>query len=385
MFFIGSLFGQGGDLLVTNTSVYVNGVICLTGGYIDESGGQLEVNGELCFINKDEIELVLLSGTGLANAILNLKGNASTYLEANDARVKSLILNISNGDLQQSGNLKVGDNLQLFKGRLVTGEDGVLSITNKSDHAIVFNNSQGNTSYVIGNLERAIDPGSIYEFPLGDASSFHPLSLSNFNEANMIKVNYDPDLGDKWNDANTDSPLVFPSSGAWIVKSEQVEATYKAVVSLLDTEGDLLEGRYALMHANSFYQSFPLIDRGAQATEPFHLAGSSLCSEGILAVIESKLGYLAEENDIQLVNTIVVNESSDQTFFIIPGMEDFQNIDMRVYNSLGGLIFSSRNYQNDLNFREFNDGTYYYYLKAIMKDGSQLSKSNYIEIVRSND
>ncbi|MDE5421156.1 gliding motility-associated C-terminal domain-containing protein [Ancylomarina sp. DW003] len=386
MFFAGYLFAQGGDLLVTNTSVHVNGIICLQGGYIDQSNGQLEINGELCFVNKDEIELVLSSGSALENAILNFKGNANTYLEVNDVSVKSLIVNITNGDLHQSGNLEITDNLQLFKGRVITDENGVLTVLNTSDHAIVFNNSQGNTSYVIGNLVRTIDQDKSYAFPVGDESSFHPLELSEFKESNKIQVNYDSDLDDKWNDANANSPMVFPGSGGWTVKAEQANASYEAIVSLLDKEGNLLEGKYALMYAKEdpFYQSKPIIDRDAEMKEPFYLAGYVPVQEGILAVIESRFGYLADKKELELVNTIVIDERSE-SYFIIPGMEDFQNINLKVYNSLGGLIFSSEDYQNNLNFRDYNDGTYYYYLKATMKDGSKLNKSNYVEIVRSNE
>ena len=383
VFMLGQIHGQGGDIFIKSADIHIKGIICLSGDFIDESDGKLSLDGELCFFNSTENEVSFSLDSELQEALINFKGNAESTLYANGARIRDLQLDIPGADLYLNGELQIDGSLSLFNGRIFTDENNPIYLSNPSESAIIFNNAIDNTSFIIGQLKRKVSPESIYDFPLGNETTFHPIRLSAFEGDGVAQVTYNSDIEAEWRTSYPDSKFVFPTGG-WILETEGL--SYQPDLSLADKNGELLDQKYAILYSNDypFFQTEPFIDRNASLKEEFYLESKEQLSSGMLTVVESNFGYLSKENDIELVNTIVVKDNAE-SHFIIPGLEDFQFIKLKVYNSLGGLIFSSDNYMNNLDFRKYNDGTYYYYLNALTKDGNSIKKSELIEVVRSNE
>ena len=380
-------YSQSEGMYIGSEDIYVREILCISGSIEDQSNGRMDVQGELCFMNSEEVEIRLSPETDYLNTKFTYKGTDIATIFSNGAIINSLEINSPGGDVKLGDVLVVDDQISLFNGRVIATEDHYLQLRNSSESALLFNNSVGNSAYVIGGLRRYMLPGNMYFFPVGDVNGFHPILLSGINQEGMLKVTYDEQVDENWLSQHPGSELNFSSGGGWIVDTENT-TTFEACLSLLGPEGTPLANKYAVFHSTDypFYHEKPIIDREASPCENFYLKGLQAYSDGVLAVVESNLGYLAKNKELELVNTIVIGSSSHYiTRFIVPGMSDFQNIKLKVYNSLGGLIFSSNNYTNELDFRKYRDGTYYYYLNAKLKDGSVINKSDMIEIVRSNE
>ncbi len=379
-------YGQGVDLFIKDVGIIIKGGVCLQGDFFDESNGGLTVVGDLCFKNLSENEFVFSSRSDYAKTQLCFKGSANSYLEADNVSFMSLELNMPDSDLYLSGDLSLSNSLSLFSGRVLHGSyEGEVSLTNSSESSIVFNNVKNNTSYLAVKLNRAVVPGNEYYYPMGDEKAYHPFIISDIDVENNIKLSYSPTLDEEWADATGNNDFVFPTSGAWLVENNGFETSFKTSLSIVDDAGLELDEKHALFYVSDppIYSANSVVDRDVKFENSYMRSGLRN-GAGLYALVESKFGVTPEGDDINLVNTIVVNNTFPSCF-IIPEMSKYKRIEFKVYDSWGRVVFSSKEYANDFNCKNYPNGTYYYHMIAILLDGKEIVKDDIIEVVREND
>ena len=375
------LLGQTEDIYIENMSVYFDEVSCFTGSFFDYSDGELAVNSELCFVNFNEIDVELLPTSDLGRATINFTGSANSFLNTSN-NIDQLIVGLSGADLYLTGELQISSLLALYNGRLIGGDYDLVYITNSQASAIENNNSVGNTSYVAGKIQRTVEPeGASYIFPVGDMNAYHPIIISNVDTQTNLLVYYDSDIDDYYNDsANTD--YEFSTSGGWLVNYNGFTSFFNVSLSLLDQYGNLLSGRQNLFYTDYpfFFSSNPIIDKKSTVVDNFFILGSERYSKGMFSLTEYTDEYIYEYIEGEWVN-FIIKDGTSESLFIIPHLENFEVLKIKIYNSIGALIFKSDNYTNNFDAREFKSGTYYYLVEALLKDGMLYNKKGIIEIV----
>jgi gliding motility-associated-like protein/uncharacterized repeat protein (TIGR01451 family) len=72
--------------------------------------------------------------------------------------------------------------------------------------------------------------------------------------------------------------------------------------------------------------------------------------------------------DLEIPNTFTPNGDGKNDTFKIKGRENYDNIDLSIYNRWGDEVYRNRNYQDEWDGYSLNEGTYYYLLR--LKKGS---------------
>lgn len=85
---------------------------------------------------------------------------------------------------------------------------------------------------------------------------------------------------------------------------------------------------------------------------------------------------------IKIPNAFTPNGDGINDYFIVPGSERFERMELAVFNRWGNEVYKSNNYQNDWAGLTLNEGVYYYQLTAwengrrIYQDGWVLLRRN---------
>lgn len=115
-------------------------------------------------------------------------------------------------------------------------------------------------------------------------------------------------------------------------------------------------------------------------------------------IIRNTATILADESDPDLVNNsstdnkqvtgIVIpnvftpNGDGTNDTFVIPGLEVYNANELSVLNRWGGTVFNKKNYQNDWDGDQLNEGTYFYLLRVQNASGRWDIFKGYITILR---
>lgn len=67
--------------------------------------------------------------------------------------------------------------------------------------------------------------------------------------------------------------------------------------------------------------------------------------------------------EVYIPNVFTPNGDSENNEFYIRGLENYNNVELYVFNRWGNKVFESSNYQNNWNAEELADGTYWYLIK----------------------
>jgi gliding motility-associated-like protein len=84
---------------------------------------------------------------------------------------------------------------------------------------------------------------------------------------------------------------------------------------------------------------------------------------------------VVELTSISIPNIVTPNNDNVNDVFFISGLP--QNAELIIYNRWGNTIYHSQNYDNTFGFKDCNDGTYFYYLKAANK-----TYKGFIQVIR---
>ncbi|MFV0291056.1 MAG: gliding motility-associated C-terminal domain-containing protein, partial [Mangrovibacterium sp.] len=286
-----------------------------------------------------------------------------------DAQWGSLHMKISGGDLFLEGNLTLIDTLNLYLGRIDVGYQK-MTLKNSDEGSLVFNNSKGSPSYIIGALNRAVISNSIYYFPLGDADGFHPYIVQNPSGNDNIEVGYDKDISQEWSMLNQSSLFDIEDVGGWKVVSS---VNFNPGLSLFANDGMTLERDdvYSVLYAtdiSSMTSSYQKYD--ASLFQNIYSLSDKLSSAGIYTV--------ANEKSIELPNFAYISDNSNSTF-VIPGFSKYDQVELVFYNRWGQKIFDDHNYNNNFDCSKLAAGTYFYEIKFHQGTSVELVR-NHIEI-----
>lgn len=354
-------------------------------------GATLENQGTFVFdVNGDYQSIYNFSSnnffTGFGNYLFD--GDADFYVGGDfENALHNLWLNKTDGsNLYLENNLNITNKLYLNTGLVNTSDDFSLIITNKDSAAIVLSefSSPSNGSYISGNLRRYIATDTGYIFPVGVDNNYYPLAMANTLEGvNYIDVTFRDIM-------QVDAPLTgmvdfqlglynfyaLNQTGSWRVLSD-VRPT-SGSMDLSAYIFNFQEKRQNKLETNMFGLVYNQQPRGAD--DEWTLSGeyerarhSSRLSTSDLTLLQNtnKFGYytLAVADITQLINFISPGDGRE-TRFIIPGViaddkweKRYDESELVVFNAMGRKIFEAKPYKNDLDMKEFKDGTYYYIFK----------------------
>ncbi|MBL4560587.1 MAG: gliding motility-associated C-terminal domain-containing protein, partial [Labilibaculum sp.] len=356
-----SSYGQTVDVLFDDVDVQMTNITsCFSGNLYDESGGRFVGDGIVYFRNELPVDIEIAYGSDLSALSLNMQGSANSFLNCEGLELYNLELNTAGSDLFLNGDLTLLGGLSLFSGKLLSGTGGVLSILNTSESSIIFNDVVDNASYIGLALKRKVLKGGTYSFPIGDANAYHPLILTDLDGDDQIMVEFSSVIVENWKTIYEREDLMFPLLDGWRVEAD-FGANYRLGLSRIDINEELIEGEMAVFHVSDIFNAleYPTVDYTPLEIEPFYLASSNFMGDGMYTLVGTDFDLKENGYDIQFINTIVANGTS-QTFFIIPEIQKYERIDVKVYNFSGELVFASNEYANDFNSINYPNGTYYY-------------------------
>lgn len=351
-----------------NSLLYINSDLKL------EPTSNFVLRGECVFLNSNAIDL---ADYAIGNGTVILRGDLDLSIISNNSKVGNLFTEMDGADIYMEGNLDVENILKLSSGKIITGFDNVIFVSNSSENAIKYNEDALSDSYIQGNLKRAIVENGSYYFPIGNHNGYHPFYIRNSNSFGDVLVSFDESIPSLWGMNGNIPSVKMQESGAWIVKVlSDVDMQFTAGVSTLDSYQQPFTNTGNVFYASN--QSFSEIDISYESvsTLPYYEEGHFKHASGIYALVNSttEMGEIA--------NTLLVNGYDDSRFKL--DLSKFRMVRLTVFDSFGREVFNSNDYQNDFDVQHMRSGTYYYYLKGELTNGRSVNHNDFIEVIRSN-
>ena len=351
-----------------NSSLYVNSDFKL------ESNSNFKLEGQCVFFNSNTIEL---SEYFIGSGSLIFRGDLDASIISNNTQVGSLFAEMDGANIYLEGNLDVVNSLKLSAGKIITGFDNAIFVSNSAQNAIDYNEDALSDSYIEGSLKRAVDEGGSYYYPIGNSDGYHPFYIRNASTVGDVQGSFDENIPDLWEMSGNRPSIKLEESVAWNVEIlSGVDMQFTAGVSTLDSyEQPIPDPRHVFYASNL---DFSVIDISYKSvpTLPYYLEGDFKHSSGIYALVKSDM-----EMD-EIANILLVNGKDDSRFTL--DLSKFQSIRLIVFDSYGREVFKSNDYQNDFDGQYMQSGTYYYDLKAKLVNGQAYSRNDFIEVIRSN-
>jgi hypothetical protein len=338
--------------VVIETSFYSSVDLTIPENMDIRNPGIFQNSGILYFTNKIPTQLFLASGNlGAGKFVFAGTADCNLTIPSLQARVGKLQMNMTGGMVNLSGELAIDEKMELKSGIIDVKSNSKLLIDNESSDAVTFADSPINKGYIHGFLTRKVSSGEKYLFPVGDAASFHPFMIGQPTSDDVMSVAFDAEVPDEIRSYLPASDNAIESSIGWRVKSDLAEQnTFLAGLSFLNTS---FEKNASQLEVYSFSDIDMNGSPVASMAKRPYIEANDYRSSGLYA-FGKVLG-------VELVNFIYV-ASGNQTTFEIPDKDKYTNINLKVYNQLGNLVFEKDNYSSDFDARNFPEGTYFYTL-----------------------
>lgn len=85
--------------------------------------------------------------------------------------------------------------------------------------------------------------------------------------------------------------------------------------------------------------------------------------------------------ELLIPNAVTPNGDGKNDFFVIQGLENYDNGDLTIFNRWGNEIYQSRSYQQNWDAAGVSEGTYYYRL-VLIKDGIETIHKGWVLVKR---
>ncbi len=369
------------DFNVTKTSIKISNDASVV------IKGSLKINSNIQFNNSGIIYCTSGGTLELNSAIQGsgdfyLYGDEDYYVSGSSASVSNLYLS-RKGKTYIDNRFLVSNSLHLISGLIDVLEGSELFVENVSADAISYSNDFDSESYVIGTISRDVHPSNTYFFPVGDNNGIHPLYIESCSMLDKISVSYFPNIETIWEAAQTKVSLTSP--GGWQVDPENATTTFIPGMSLYGLDES---EKYSLSVLNiSDLKALPpkfIMDFNSVLTrDMLYLKTNTPSSRGLLALGQVKeiTNPGIEDEGPKLVNFLVANGTARSTFEV-PGINNYKQITLKVFNRNGNLVYKSSNYKNDFDAINYREGTYFYEMNLEKLDEKKIIKRNIIEIVR---
>jgi len=352
----------------SGTQMYIPGDLAVA---TTNSLNPFKNSGSLLFRSETGSTITLPSGD-LGSGEFSFTGTKSYDLVINTdgpARIGVLNMNISGGSFTLDGDLAIANSLKLNSGIVNVNEiSASLLVENTAPEAVTFSNSPISVGYVSGYLSRKVAAGKRYEFPVGDATNFHPFLIDKPEKADLLSVSFDRTVPtDIISVGSPAIPNVQRSIG-WRVESDlNGQNKFISGLSIYNTALDEFVPQLEVVSLSDVTQEGSV---SATTKDDSYIRSLDSKSSGLYAFNEVKA--------MNLINFIFVGNGNN-TNFEIPNADEYTSIAIKMYNSLGSLVFQSDRYVNEFDARDYPDGTYYYEL-TLVKDNIQSVIRKFIDI-----
>jgi len=378
--FLWSEAGFATDFNVTKTSLKIGNNASVV------INGSLKVNSNIQFINSGNIYCTS-GGTLDLNSAIQGSGNFYLYGDE-DYSVSGSSASVSNLYLSRKGTtyinsqFLVSNSLHLTSGLIDVVGGSELYVKNVSPDAISYSNDYDSESYVIGTISRDVSASDTYFFPVGDNNGIHPLYIERCSMPDKMSVSYFPNIQTIWEEAQTEVSLTSP--GGWQVDPENATTTFIPGMSLygLDESDKYLLSVLNISDLEALPPKFTMDFNSVLTHDMLYLTTNTPNSRGLLALgqMEQITNQGIEDEGPKLVNFLVVNGTARSTFEV-PGINNYKQITLKVFNRNGNLVYESGNYKNDFDAIDYREGTYFYEMNLENLDGKKILMRNIIEIV----
>jgi len=336
-------------------------------------------NGDVYFSNEQECTLSLNTILG-GEGVYNISGEDNCIITGEGAAVSSL--NVESGNLVYvDHDFTISGELTLRSGIISVIEGGQIKITGTSPDAVVFNDSYDNSSFIEGTIVRNTTSGNEYSFPIGTATEgFHPIKIRDLSSSGYLTVIYRPAYDDDWNTGST--KVTLGPVGAWQVNTEAEGITFVPSLSLYSSSG-ILEDSYNIFYTPEVESASPdfSLDYNSGTGSNGYLSSSTSYRSGLFAVSAINTGHNVEGEEIPEMVNFLAKNGTGRTTFEIPGIENYKEVILSIYNRFGNKIYESSDYANDFDSKDYRPGTYYYKLILVTKEDRKILDWNIIEIV----
>lgn len=388
----------GDERLYIDTAEHLTVHGSLTG--ID--GATIENQGNLIFnANGDYQSISNYSSAGFFTGMGNylFSGDGDMYVGGD---FPNIFYNVdlektSQGILMLENDLRIENRLSLNTGRVFTGDQYKLVMENVVGESLQHDIMSRN-AFVFGTFRRHLQGGQVYQFPVGLSDTYFPLTVDNSMQGvEYLDVSFRDDVALEGSANEQLGPYNFGElnqTGSWLINGNKKAS--EGAMNISAYIFDFME--YGRLETNMFglvYHPNPKgLDDEWEIEGQFDLPGMPSRREG--SVITNLVGaknygaYTLSIGDItKLINFISPGEGRE-TIFIIPGAVDdnirgwkkrYDETELVVYNSMGREIYKKKPYQNDLDMKDYRDGTYYYIFRYV-RNGKPGTIQSYIDVKR---
>lgn len=412
-----SLVGQDGaveesnDFLIVDDEIRVDAGAGMTvyGNFTAESNATITNNGEFSFTadehNQEIFEIFNNASEDLFAGIgtYSFKGKRNQFLSGNyNTKFYNLSMEkgISSSLVSEVAEIQILNRLTLGQGYLDV-QNNLVRVENPDTNAIV-TSFKNIWSFVEGRLMRRVQNNSEYHFPIASSRKLHNIQIVNrFPELNYMDVEF-------LEGQNIDLSATFgfqygiayferlDKTGAWKingdVKNPQGSMDIAAKFSNFNEYDYYEDNMFGLMHSTEITtneQDWSIIGD----LEYYGSPGRMMSSKPDVSILTNtnELGYYAMgiAKEQKFVNLIAPG-GGRETRFIIQGLDtqnpalsqyDNESCEVVVYNIFGTEVWRKKPYANDLDLKDFKDGTYYYTFTFTIK-GRPGSHQSYIDVKR---
>lgn len=379
-----SIYGKGvqilsdGNSIAIGTSFFISQGVDLTfSGDLYITDSNLFYNSGRLFFNSANNSNINLPSGDLGTSEITFSGtkNYELTITGEELKIGKLKMNLQGSTVSLNGNLVIVNKLELVSGILNVPDNSQLFVDNSDPESVIFTNSSLNNSYVSGYLSRKMLADKNYQFPVGDATGFHPFLINKPELSDIIRVAFDKGVPAECISYNPTPRQMIENSFGWRVESDSKERnSFFPGLSLLNTSLDTKSSQLDVYYVSDLdlTSSITASTKNLQKStiEAFYVVGSEKKSYGLYA--------FSQLFGTELINFIYVG-AGNQTTFEIPNQGDFSNVRLNVYNRLGSLIFKGDHYGNEFDARNYPDGTYFYEL-TLEQETKKSFIRNFIEI-----
>jgi len=86
---------------------------------------------------------------------------------------------------------------------------------------------------------------------------------------------------------------------------------------------------------------------------------------------------------LDIPNTFTPNGDGLNDYFVINGLEKYDENEITILNRWGNRVYQQKDYQNNWSADQLNDGTYFYILRVRSNTGGWKEHKGYIGVVRN--
>ncbi len=377
--------GQTSGIGIYGTDIYSGGDVALHSSLTSSGSAYWHNQGNVYMRNGASItnksDDTLFAGSGELKFISEIP----QYMAGNPISASKLMVQNPSG-LRLDTDLSIFTQAILDEGIINTGSN-TLYIKNASADALVADMSQYSTRFIQGRLSRLTNSGDAQIFPVGDATSVHPLDITNNGETGYFTAEYIseyPALAECFPSLYYYGYTFnsFLGDGVWNVTTGGSTAFGMDAYHYSPVGYDAQRDQYTLgYNPDGQCGGWVLADNpdftASSVSNVFddYIHGSKLRNSGFYAILS------ALKNELDIVNLIRLDDGSE-TRFVIPNVWEYADNSLNIFSRWGTKVYETRKYDNSYDFKSAQAGSYFYVFNYTATDGKKHEVKSFVEVVK---